>query len=102
MFNFKQKLAENFGGLLLGGVVPAANAGPSYSVNIDTASLGNGSAYLGLYFLGLADASNSSARVTNLLGNLQGPADLSGSVTGAAPGPLVFTSANGGGEVVQA
>lgn len=86
-----------FAALLLGGAGQAS--AQSYTVTIDTATLGGGSAYLGLYFLGLADAAPASATVSHLLGDLSGPAQLSGAVSGALPGPLVFGN---GGELVQA
>ncbi len=78
-----------------------AAAGPLYQVRIDTASLGTGPAYLGLYFLGLAGASEASARVFGLVGAFDGAAMLSGSVASAGAG-YRFTNANGGGELVQA
>lgn len=78
-----------------------AAAGPLYSVRIDTATLGSGPAYLGLYFLGLADAAPASATVSNLAGALDGTADVTGTIAGALPGPLVFSNVNGGSELVQ-
>jgi hypothetical protein len=80
----------------------AATAGPIYSVRIDTATLGGGPAYLGLYFIGLADAAQASATVSNLAGALAGPPDVTGSITGSLPGPLEFSNAGGGSELVQA
>lgn len=86
-----------FTALLLGGAgqAPAQN----YSITIDTATLGGGHAYLGLYFLGLADAAPASATVSQLLGDFSAPAQLGGAVSGTLPGPLVFGN---GGELVQA
>ncbi len=77
-------------------------AGPIYSVTIDTSTLGTGPAYLGLTFLGLTDAAPATATVSNLSGALTGPASVNGTVTGAAPGPLVFSNANGGSDWTQA
>jgi hypothetical protein len=74
------------------GVCGQAAATPLYHVDIDTASLGSGPAFLDLYFLGLAGAPDATATVT----------DLTGAVTGGAPGPFVFSNAGGGGELVQA
>jgi hypothetical protein len=79
-----------------------AAAGPLYKVSIDTASLGTGPAFLGLYFIGLADATPATALVTNLAGELLGTPDVSGTVSGAAPGPLAFSNADGGSDWVQA
>lgn len=79
-----------------------AAAGPLYRVDINTSTLGAGPAYLGLYFLSLDDASAALATVTNLAGAFADAPAMTGSVTGAAPGPLVFSNANGGGELVQA
>lgn len=79
-----------------------AVAGPIYHVNIDTAALGGGPAYLGLSFLSLVDGTGASATVTNLIGDLVGSPTATGSVSGTAPGPIVFTNAGGGGELVQA
>ena len=77
-------------------------AGPVYSVRIDTASLGNGPAYLGLYFMGLANAAEASATVAKLSGALAGAPAVTGTVGGTLPGPLVFSNANGGSDYVQA
>lgn len=79
-----------------------AVAGPSYKVSIDTASLGSGPAFLGFYFIGLADAAAATAIVSNLAGDLVGTPDVTGSVSGAAPGPIEFSNANGGSDWVQA
>jgi len=77
-----------------------AGAAQRYAVTIDTATLGSGPAYLGLYFLGLADAAPATATVSNLAGAFVGIPQLTGSVTGTPPGPLVFSNAGAGGEVV--
>lgn len=81
--------------MLLGG---AAQAAQEYSITIDTATLGDGPAYLGLYFLGLADAAPASATVAGLSGALVGPVQVSGPVSGALPGALIFGN---GGDLVQ-
>lgn len=77
-----------------------AAAGPIFRVNIDTSSLGTGPAYLGFSFLGLGDAAPALAILNNLSGALVGAPDVTGSVTGALPGPVVFSNA-AGGELVQ-
>lgn len=87
--------------MLAGGAGQAA-AGPLYKVSIDTASLGTGPAFLGLYFMGLADAAPATAVVANLAGDLAGTPDVTGTVTGSAPGPLTFSNAGGGSDWVQA
>jgi hypothetical protein len=79
-----------------------AVAGPVYRVSIDTASLGSGPAFLGFYFMGLADAAPASAFVSKLTGDLLGTPDVTGTVTGAAPGTIRFSNANGGSDWVQA
>jgi hypothetical protein len=84
------------------GVAGAAGAVPTYEVSINTAPLGTGHAYLGMYLMGLAGATQATATVTNLAGSFIGPAMLDGSATGTLPGPIVFGSANGGGDLVQA
>jgi hypothetical protein len=78
-----------------------AAAGPVYTVSIDTSTLGGGPAYLGLYFMGLANAAPATATVQFLSGALDGPAALTGDVTGSVPGPFVFGNTNGGGDLVQ-
>jgi hypothetical protein len=78
-----------------------AVAGPTYKVSIDTASLGTGPAFLGLYFMGLADATPGSAIVGNLAGDLLGDPQVSGTVTGTVPGPITFSNTNGGSDWVQ-
>lgn len=102
MFNIKKLLAKLLFAVCLSGTAGVAAAGPIYHVDIATSSLGTGPAFLGLYFAGLGNATNALATVANLVGALDGAAVLTGSVTGAAPGPLVFSNANGGGDLVQA
>lgn len=102
MHNLKDLLARLVLAIFLTCSVGAASAGPIYSVRIDTSTLGGGAAFLGLYFSALADATPASATVSNLAGALAGPADVTGTVDGALPGPLVFSNANGGSELVQA
>jgi hypothetical protein len=101
MFNFKHFLV----GLALAaaaiGACGQAAAGPIYRVAVDTTSLGSGPAYLDMYFLALDGAPDATATVAHLTGALDGVADLTGTVTGGAPGPFVFGNAGGGGEVVQ-
>lgn len=101
MRNLKDLLARLMLAAFLLCSAGAASAGPMYSVRIDTATLGGGPAYLGLYFIGLADAAQASATVSNLTGALAGAADVTGTVDGALPGPLVFSNANGGSELVH-
>ena len=74
---------------------------PYYHVDIDTASLGTGPAFLDLYFLGLDGAPAATATVWNLNGALASAPDLTGAVTSGAPGVFTFTNAAGGGELVQ-
>lgn len=102
MFNVKHFFARILVALALAASWGQAAAGPIYRVNIDTASLGAGPAFLGLYFMGLAGAPDASATVEHLAGALDGSAFLSGSVSGSGAGPFVFSSAGGGGELVQA
>lgn len=86
---------------MLGGAAQAG-ATPLYNITIDTATLGGGQAYLGLYFLGLANAAPATATVSNLTGAFSGTPEVTGWVTGAPPGPVVFSNAGGGGELVRA
>lgn len=79
-----------------------AAAVPYFHVDIDTASLGGGPAYLGLSFLGLDSAEGSSAILTGLTGALVGAETSSGSVSGTLPGPVVFSSTGWGGDLTQA
>lgn len=85
---------------MLGGA-GQAGAAQQYTVTIDTATLGGGTAYLGLYFLGLADAAPATATVSNLAGAFSGAPQITGAVTGMPPGPLVFGNAGAGGELVM-
>lgn len=79
----------------------AALAAPVYyHVDIDTASLGTGTAYLGLTFLGL-DGAGAEAKVTDFVGSLVGTGSSSGDVTGSLPNLLSFGSAGGGGDFFQ-
>lgn len=99
-------LKEIFTKLLLAALLMSGTAqawaAPIYNVRINTASLGTGPAYLGLYFMGLANATEATATVSGLTGALEGAPDVSGTVSGALPGPLVFSNANGGSDYVQA
>ena len=102
MHNLKDLLARLVLAIFLACSAGAASAGPMYSVRIDTSTLGGGAAFLGLYFMGLADATPASATVSQLSGALTGAAGVTGTVDGALPGPLVFSNANGGSELVHA
>ncbi|CAN7168353.1 NF038129 family PEP-CTERM protein [Pseudoduganella sp. LjRoot289] len=101
MNNLKDILARLMLAVFLSCGAGAALAGPIYSVSIDTATLGSGPAYLGLHFNGLGNAAEASATVSNLTGALAGAAEVTGTVAGLLPGPLVFSNANGGSELVQ-
>ena len=107
MFNFKQTLGHlMLAATLVGAAAQAAAApievGPLYRVSIDTATLGSGPAYLGMYFLGLGGGAEATATVSGLTGALNGMPALTGSVTGAGAGSYVFSNANGGGDLVHA
>jgi len=78
----------------------AAFAAPVYHVAIDTTSLGSGTAYLGLSFLGL-DGADAEAAVTGFTGALTGMGTATGDVSGSLPDLLSFGSAGGGGDFVQ-
>ncbi|SFV11164.1 NF038129 family PEP-CTERM protein [Pseudoduganella namucuonensis] len=101
MNHLKDLLARLMLAVFLMSGAGAASAGPLYSVSIDTSTLGSGPAYLGLYFLGLANAAPATATVSNLAGALAGAPSVTGTVGGSLPGALVFGNANGGGELVQ-
>ncbi|WP_413674774.1 NF038129 family PEP-CTERM protein [Massilia cellulosiltytica] len=101
MIRFKHFLTWLTLAAALTGTCGQAAATPLYHVDIDTASLGSGPAFLELYFLGLDGAPAATAIVSSLTGALDGAADLTGTVTGAAPGPFVFGNAGGGGDLVQ-
>lgn len=79
-----------------------AAAGPTYTVRIDTAALGGGQAFLGMYFMGLADATPATAVVSGLAGDFLGTPEVTGAIAGAAPGPIEFSNAGGGSDWVQA
>jgi hypothetical protein len=102
MFNIRKLLSQLLFATCLAGTAGVAAAGPLYRVDIDTAALGSGTAFLDLYFLGLGNATDALATVTSLAGAFDGDAVLTGSVTGTVPGPLAFSNANGGAELVQA
>ncbi len=80
----------------------AALAVPVHHVDIDTSTLGTGTAYLGLTFLSVGGATPASATVTNLAADLLGVPVATGAVTGSPPGALTFTSDAGGGDWFQA
>lgn len=101
MIYLKNLFAKLVLAMLLASGGGQALAGPTYIVNIDTSTLGTGPAYLGLYFSGLVGAAQATATVSNLTGAFIGPAEMSGPVTGALPGPLTFGNANGGGDFMQ-
>jgi len=101
MFRFKHFLSWLAFAAAMTGTCGQAAATPIYHVDINTASLGSGPAFLDLYFLGLDGAPAATAIVSHLMGALDGAADLTGTVTGTAPGPFVFGNAGGGGDLVQ-
>lgn len=101
MIRFKHFLSWLTLAAALTGTCGQAAATPLYHVDIDTASLGSGPAFLELYFLGLDGAPAATAIVSSLTGALDGAADLTGTVMGTAPGPFVFGNAGGGGDLVQ-
>ncbi|MVW59646.1 PEP-CTERM sorting domain-containing protein [Massilia sp. NEAU-DD11] len=101
MIRFKHFLSWLTLAAALTGTCGQAAATPLYHVDIDTASLGTGSAFLELYFLGLDGAPAATAIVSSLTGALDGAADLTGTVTGTAPGTFVLGNAGGGGDLVQ-
>ena len=91
-------LAATWMCLCAGGV----QAAPFYHVDIDTSTLGGGTAYLGLDFLGLGGAAPASATVSHLAGDLLGAPEATGAVTGSPPDDLTFTNDAGGGDWFQA
>jgi hypothetical protein len=102
MFKFKHLLANlTLAAASIAACGHAAAAPVYYHVDVNTASLGTGPAWLDLYFLGLAGAADATATVSHLDGALDGAPDLLGSVTPGAPGAYVFSNA-GGSELVQA
>lgn len=101
MFNFKHIFSRLMLAAALAGSMAPVAATPIYHVDIDTSTLGTGQAFLGLYFAGLAGATQATATATAITGAFSGPATLSGSVSGGVPGPLVFSNANGGGDWYQ-
>ena len=103
MFKLKHILANLVLAAAAIGACGQASATPVYyHVDVNTASLGTGPAWLDLYFLGLAGAADATATVRHLDGALDGAPDLLGSVTSSAPGTYVFSNAGGGSELVQA
>jgi hypothetical protein len=101
MFRFKHLLSWLTLAAALTGVCGQAAATPiSYHVDINTATLGTGPAFLDLYFMGLDGAPAASAIVSHLTGALDGAASLTGTVAGT--GTFVFGNAGGGGDLVQA
>jgi hypothetical protein len=103
MFNFKHFLAHvALAAAMIGACGQAAATPVSYHVDIDTATLGTGPAFLDLYFMGLDGGPAASAIVDHLTGALAGPAGLTGTVAGSGSGPFVFGNAGGGGDLVQA
>jgi hypothetical protein len=103
MFNFKHFLAHlTLAAATLAACGQASATPVYYHVDVNTAPLGTGPAWLDLYFLGLAGAADATATVRHLDGALDGAPDLLGSVTSGAPGTYVFSNAGGGSELVQA
>ena len=103
MLNFKHFLANvALAAAMVGACGQAAATPLGYHVDIDTATLGTGPAFLDLYFLGLDGATAATATVDHLTGAFDGAPDLTGAVTGSAPGPFVFGNAGGGGDLLHA
>ncbi len=101
MNHMKDLLAKLLLAVCMLGGAAHAGAAPQYSITIDTSTLGNDQAYLGLYFLGLANAAPATATVSHLTGAFSGKPQVTGSVTGALTGVPVFSNAGGGGELVM-
>jgi hypothetical protein len=101
MLNFKHSLARLAVAAAMIGACAQAAAMPIYHVDIDTASLGTGSAFLDLYFMALDGAPAATATVWNLNGALAGAPDLTGTVASGTPGLFTFSNAAGGGDLVQ-
>lgn len=75
---------------------------PFHHVDIDTTTLGTGTAWLGMDFLSVGGATPARATVSNLAGALLGTPVATGSVTTDPAGVLTFTSDAGGGDWFQA
>ncbi|MCS0580729.1 NF038129 family PEP-CTERM protein [Massilia pinisoli] len=101
MLNFKYTLARLAVAAAMVGACAQAAAMPIYHVDIDTASLGTGPAFLDLYFMALDGAPAATATVWNLSGALAGAPDLTGAVTSGTSGLFTFSNAAGGGDLVQ-
>lgn len=101
MLDFKHSLARLAVAAAMIGACAHAAAMPIYHVDIDTASLGTGPAFLDLYFLGLDGAPAATATVWNVTGALAGAPSLTGAVTSGPPGLFTFTNVAGGGDLVQ-
>ena len=101
MLDFKHSLARLAVAAAMVGACAQAAAMPIYHVDIDTASLGTGPAFLDLYFMALDGAPAATATVWNLNGALTGAPDLTGAVTSGTPGLFTFSNAAGGGDLVQ-
>lgn len=101
MLNFKHSLARLAVAAAMIGACAQAAAMPIYHVDVDTASLGTGPAFLDLYFMALDGAPAATATVWNLNGALAGAPDLTGAVTSGTPGLFTFSNAAGGGDLVQ-
>ena len=102
MQSFKRHAARLLAATWMCLCAAAAQAAPVYHVDIDTSSLGGGTAWLGLSFLGLGGAAPASATVSHLAGDLLGAPEAMGAVTGGPPADLTFTDDGGGGDWTQA
>ena len=102
MHSFKRHAARLLAATWMCLCAAAAQAAPVYHVDIDTSSLGGGTAWLGLSFLGLGGAAPASATVSHLAGDLLGAPEAMGAVTGSPPADLTFTGDGGGGDWTQA
>ncbi|MBW8897745.1 MAG: NF038129 family PEP-CTERM protein [Massilia sp.] len=102
MHSFKRHAARLLAATWMSLCAGAALAAPVYHVDIDTSTLGGGTAYLGLDFLGVGGAAPASATVSHLAGDLLGAPEATGAVTGSPPDELRFTSDAGGGDWYQA
>ena len=102
MHSLQQRAARLLAATWMSLCAGAALAGPIHHVEIDTSTLGGGTAYLGITFLGIDGAAPASATVSHLAGDLLGSPVATGSVTGGPPAELVFTSEAGGGDWFQA
>ena len=91
MYNFKNLLARSLLALTLASGAGAAMAGPTFHVNVNTATLGGTSGYLDFLIVGQSDTATTTATLSHFSGAFTGDVHADGAA-GSTAGATVGSS----------